>query len=52
MEWFDKVKSTVTKTAKFTKDKSTELYDITRMSFSINELENKIDKLFKNIGEN
>lgn len=50
MEWFDKVKSTVTKTAKFTKDKSTELYDITRMSFSINELENKIDKLFKNIG--
>ena len=50
MAWFDKVKSTVTKTAKFTKEKSTELYDITRLSFAINELESKIDKIFKNIG--
>ncbi|MBQ7951243.1 MAG: zinc ribbon domain-containing protein [Clostridia bacterium] len=50
MEWFDKVKSTVSKTAKYTKEKSTELYDITRLTFSINELETKIDKLFKNIG--
>ncbi len=50
MEWLEKVKSTVTKTAKYTKEKSTELYDITRLTFSINDLETKIDKLFKNIG--
>lgn len=50
MEWFEKVKTTVTKTAKFTKEKSGELYDITRLSFAINDLETKIDKLFKNIG--
>ena len=50
MAWYDKVRSTATKTAKFAKDKSTDLYDITRMSFAINEKENRIDKLFKNIG--
>ena len=41
MAWYDKVRSTATKTAKFAKDKSTDLYDITRMSFAINEKENK-----------
>ncbi len=50
MAWFDQVKSTATKTAKLAKEKSTDLYEITRMSFAINEKENKIDKIFKNIG--
>ena len=50
MAWFDQVKHTATKTAKYAKDKSTDLYEITRMSFAINEKENKIDKIFKNIG--
>ncbi len=50
MEWFEKVKTTVTKTAQLTKEKSGELYEITRLSFAINDLETKIDKLFKNIG--
>lgn len=50
MEWFEKVKSTVSKTAKFTKEKSSELYEITRLTFAISDLETKIDKLFKNIG--
>ena len=50
MAWYDKVRSTATKTAKYAKDKSTDLYDITRMSFAINEKENKIDKIFRNIG--
>ena len=50
MEWFDKVKDTATKTAKVAKEKSTELYEIAKLSFSINELEAKIDKLFKNSG--
>ena len=50
MEWFEKVKTTVSKTAKLTKEKSGELYEITRLSFAINDLETKIDKLFKNIG--
>ena len=50
MAWFDKVKHTATKTAKIAKDKSTDLYEITRMSFAISEKESKIDKIFKNIG--
>ena len=50
MAWYEKAKDTVTKAARYTKTKSTELYDITRLSFSINEMETKIDKLFKNIG--
>lgn len=50
MEWFDKVKDTAAKTAKIAKEKSGELYEVTRLTFAINELETKIDKLFKNIG--
>lgn len=50
MEWFEKVKDTAAKTAKMAKDKSGELYEITKLSISINECESKIDKLFKNAG--
>ena len=50
MEWFDVVKDTAAKTAKVAKEKSTELYEIAKLSFSINELETKIDKLFRNTG--
>ena len=50
MEWLEKVKSTATKTARIAKEKSGELYDVTRLSFAINELETKIEKLYKNIG--
>lgn len=54
MAWFEKavdiVKDTATKTAKIAKDKSGELYEITKLSMSISECENKIDKLFKNAG--
>ena len=50
MEWFDKVKDTAAKTAKMAKDKSNELYEITKLSISVNDCESKIDKLFKNAG--
>ena len=50
MEWFDKVKDTAAKTAKVAKEKSGEMVEIAKLSFSINELESKIDKLFKNAG--
>jgi ribosomal protein L40E len=50
MEWLDKIKDTATKTAQIAKEKSGELYEITKLSFTINELETKIDKLFKNTG--
>ena len=50
MEWFDKVVDTAAKTAKIAKEKSGELYEITKLSFSINDLEAKIDKMFKNAG--
>ena len=50
MAWFDVVKDTAAKTAKIAKSKSGELYEITKLSISINEIESKIDKLFKNVG--
>jgi ribosomal protein L40E len=50
MELFDNVKDTAIKTAKIVKEKSTELYEITKLSFGVNELEAKIDKQFKNAG--
>ena len=50
MEWFEKVKDTASKTAKVAKEKSTEMVEIAKISFSINELEAKIEKLFKNAG--
>lgn len=54
MEWFEKVsdfaKDAATKTARIAKDKSGEIYEITKLSIAISEAESKIDKLFKNVG--
>ena len=54
MEWFEKLsdfaKGAASKTAKIAKDKSGEIYEITKLSIAISEAENKIDKLFKNVG--
>ena len=54
MEWFEKVsdfaKDAATKTAGIVKDKSGEIYEITKLSIAISDAESKIDKLFKNVG--
>lgn len=54
MEWLEKIsdfaKGAASKTAKIAKDKSGELYEITKLSIAISDAENKIDKLFKNVG--
>lgn len=54
MEWFEKVsdfaKDAASKTARIAKDKSGEIYEITKLSIAISDAESKIDKLFKNVG--
>ena len=54
MEWLEKIsdiaKGAASKTAKIAKDKSGELYEITKLSIAISDAESKIDKLFKNVG--
>ena len=50
MSWFDKVKDTASRATKIAKTKSGEIYEITKLNFSVNEIEAKIEKMFKNAG--
>ena len=50
MEWFEKLKNTVKKTAEVTYDKSGQLVDIAKLKLSITTAEAELDKLYKELG--
>ncbi len=50
MNWLDKIKCTVKKTAEVTYDKSGQLVDIAKLKFSITTAEAEADKLYKELG--
>lgn len=50
MDWFEKIKSAVKKTAEVTYDKSGQLVDIAKLKLSITTAESESDKLYKELG--
>mgnify|MGYP000866026934 CR=1 FL=1 len=51
MEIFNELKSKVTETAKSALKKSNEIVEITKLNFSIGEMQSQMDRLLKDIGK-
>ena len=50
MEWFEKVKGTVKKTADIAYEKSSQAVEITKINFKISEVESEIKKIYTELG--
>ena len=50
MEWFEKIKGIVTKTAEVAYEKSSQAVEVTKINFKISEVESDIKKKYIELG--